>query len=236
MRSDTIFAPSSGNGAAGLAVIRISGPESGGILESLSGTKLPTPRYATRVALRDPGSGEALDDGLVLWFPGPASFTGEDVAELHIHGGRATVEAVSTALSGFEIAVVWRSRASLAAGRLTTRSSIWLRLKVFRTSSPLKRRLSAKQALRQLSGGISEIYERLAGTTLLRLLAHAEAAIDFPEEDLPDSLLCGHKTQHLGYFGKHNPLYKVMIDEESVFGTVSKSPLPGHRMPVNPAF
>ena len=196
MRSDTIFAPSSGNGAAGLAVIRISGPESGGILESLSGTKLPTPRYATRVALRDPGNGEALDDGLVLWFPGPASFTGEDVAELHIHGGRATVEAVSTTLSGFE-------NCRLAEpGEFSRRAfdNEKLDLAEIEGLSDLiaaETEAQRKQALRQLSGGISEIYENWRAA-LLRLLAHAEAAIDFPEEDLPDNLLSDTKHNILG--------------------------------------
>jgi tRNA modification GTPase len=196
MRSDTIFAPSSGNGAAGLAVIRISGPESGGILESLSGTKLPTPRYATRVALRDPGNGEALDDGLVLWFPGPSSFTGEDVAELHIHGGRATVEAVSTTLSGFE-------NCRLAEpGEFSRRAfdNEKLDLAEIEGLSDLiaaETEAQRKQALRQLSGGISEIYENWRAA-LLRLLAHAEAAIDFPEEDLPDNLLSDTKHNILG--------------------------------------
>ena len=196
MRNDTIFAPSSGNGAAGLAVIRISGPESGGILQSLSGRKLPAPRFATRVALCDPDNGEALDDGLVLWFPGPASFTGEDVAELHIHGGRATIEAVSTTLSSFD-------NCRLAEpGEFSRRAfdNEKLDLAEIEGLSDLiaaETEAQRKQALRQLSGGISEIYENWR-EALIRLLAHAEAAIDFPEEDLPDNLLSDTKHNILG--------------------------------------
>ena len=192
MRDDTIFAPSSGGGTAGVAVIRISGPESGDILKSLSGETLPVPRYATRASLRDPDSGEALDDGLVLWFPGPASFTGEDVAEFHIHGGRATIEAVSTALSGFN------SCRLAEPGEFSRRAFDNEKLDLAEIEGladliAAETEAQRKQALRQLSGGISEIYENWRNA-LLRLLAHAEAAIDFPEEDLPDSLL--YDTKH----------------------------------------
>jgi len=187
MRNDTIFALASGSGAAGLAVIRISGPESGGILQSLSGAALPSPRHAVRAALRDSDSGEALDDGLVLWFPGPASFTGEDVAELHIHGGRATIEAVSTVLSGFK-------NCRLAEpGEFSRRAFDNEKLDLAEIEGladliAAETEAQRKQALKQLSGGISKIYENWRAA-LLRLLAHTEAAIDFPEEDLPDNLL-----------------------------------------------
>ena len=87
-RPDTICALSSGAGRAGVAVIRLSGPESSAVLGKLGG-KLPKPRHAVLRKLKDPRSGEVLDRGLVLWLPAPSSFTGEDMAELHIHGGRA---------------------------------------------------------------------------------------------------------------------------------------------------
>ena len=84
MTGDSIFALSSGAGRAGIAVIRVSGPGAGNAVSSLLGRPLPFPRMATRGKFLDPRSGEILDDGLVLWFPGPASFTGEDVAELRL--------------------------------------------------------------------------------------------------------------------------------------------------------
>ena len=96
--SQTIYALSSGAGMAGIAVIRISGRDAALVLETLSARVLPPARRATRVRLTDPGTGEALDHGLALWFPAPASVTGEDVAELHVHGGRAVIEAVLAAL------------------------------------------------------------------------------------------------------------------------------------------
>ena len=98
--NETIFAPASAPGRAGVTVIRLSGPQASVVIRRLTGWPgLPRPRYAARCALTDPKDRSPLDDGLILWFPGPASFTGEDVAELHIHGGRATVEAVSEVLA-----------------------------------------------------------------------------------------------------------------------------------------
>ena len=89
----TIFALSSGAPPAGIAVVRISGPGAGASLEALAGTR-PAPRRATAADLRH--AGELLDRALVLWLPGPGTATGEDVAELHLHGGRAVVRAVHT--------------------------------------------------------------------------------------------------------------------------------------------
>ena len=94
---DTIFALSSGSPPAGLAVVRVSGPRAGEALEALAGRR-PEPRRASRAAFRD-AEGAILDDGLALWFPGPATATGEDLAELHLHGGRAVVAAVERALA-----------------------------------------------------------------------------------------------------------------------------------------
>src|SRR3546814_8317290 len=100
MIADTIFAPSTAPGRAGVAVVRISGPAAGAALRAVGGIKLPPPRRATLRTLLDPRDGQAIDRGLLLWFPGPASFTGEDLGELHLHGGRAVVAAALDALAG----------------------------------------------------------------------------------------------------------------------------------------
>src|SRR3984893_902207 len=94
---DTIFALSSGRPPAAIAVIRVSGPRAGAALHALIG-RLPPPRHATLVRVCDPGNAEVIDEGLALWFPGPNSETGEDVAELQIHGGRAVIAATLAAL------------------------------------------------------------------------------------------------------------------------------------------
>ena len=94
----TVGAPARGVGPAGVAVIRVSGPGPGPALQRLTGAAPPPPRRATLVGFHDPDSGEALDRGLVLWFPAPASFTGEDMVELHVHGGRAVMDGILAAL------------------------------------------------------------------------------------------------------------------------------------------
>ncbi|HRJ61409.1 MAG TPA: tRNA uridine-5-carboxymethylaminomethyl(34) synthesis GTPase MnmE, partial [Azospirillaceae bacterium] len=96
---DTIYALATAPGRAGVAVLRISGPQAGAALTALTGKALPAPRLATLRRLIDPQDGDALDQALLLWFPGPASFTGEDVAELHLHGGRAVIAGITAALS-----------------------------------------------------------------------------------------------------------------------------------------
>src|SRR5260221_13111053 len=99
-REQTIFALSSGRPPSAIAVVRVSGPRAGAVLTSLAG-KMPAPRMATRVLLRGAGQ-QPIDDAVVLWFPGPASATGEDVAEFHVHGGRAVLGGLFAALSAFE--------------------------------------------------------------------------------------------------------------------------------------
>lgn len=96
-RHDTIFALSTAAGRAGVAIVRVSGPEAGGALQVLSGAALPPPRKAVLRSLRT--GAEEIDRALVLWFEGPFSFTGEDCAEFHLHGGRAVVEGVLAALA-----------------------------------------------------------------------------------------------------------------------------------------
>src|SRR5688572_24733151 len=94
----TIFALASAPGRAGVAVVRISGEGAGRVLDFMAGPKA-APRRAVGRFIRHPETGQKLDRGVVIWFPGPASFTGEDVAELHLHGGRAVVHGVLTALA-----------------------------------------------------------------------------------------------------------------------------------------
>src|SRR5664279_5059933 len=96
----TIFALSSGRPPSAIAVVRVSGPQAGTAVAALVGT-MPVPRMATRALLRD-ARRQPIDDAVILWFPGPASATGEDVAEFHVHGGRAVLAALFATLSSFE--------------------------------------------------------------------------------------------------------------------------------------
>jgi len=182
----TIFAPATARGRAGVAIVRVSGPMAGPSLERLSGV-LPAPRLARFAALTDPASGEAIDQGLVLWFPGPASFTGEDVAEFHVHGGLAVVAALLAALGGIEHCRMAEpgefSRRAFLNGKLDLTQVEGLG-DLIEAETAAQRR----QALGQMTGGFARIAEGWA-LRLTRTLAHVEAAIDFPDEDLPDDLL-----------------------------------------------
>src|SRR4051812_9034629 len=120
-REQTIFALSSGHPPSAIALVRVSGPQSGMALQSLAG-RLPTPRMATRVLLRD-ASGQPIDEAVVLWFPAPASATGEDVTEFPVHGGRGVLAALFGCLRASKMSAR-RSRASLPVAPSRTASLI----------------------------------------------------------------------------------------------------------------
>jgi tRNA modification GTPase len=182
--TDTIYAPATAPGRAGVAIVRLSGPEAGSALKSLIG-EVPPPRLARHVRVRDPETGEGVDDGLALWFPGPNSATGEDVAELHLHGSRAVLAAAMAALGrqGLRLAEPGEfTRRAFLNGKLDlTQAEAVADLAAAETEA------QRRQALRQLEGGLGSLY-RGWSERLLRLLAHLEAAIDFPDEDLPPEI------------------------------------------------
>jgi tRNA modification GTPase len=185
--SETIFAPATAAGRAAIAVLRLSGPAAGPALARLSGG-LPPPRHARHARLRDPGSGELLDDGIVLWFPAPNSATGEDMAELQVHGSRAVLAAL------FEI--LRREGLRLAEpGEFTRRAFLNGKLDLLEAEAvadlvAAETEAQRRQAARQLAGAQGALY-RGWSQRLTRLLAHLEAAIDFPDEDLPPQIEAG---------------------------------------------
>jgi tRNA modification GTPase len=191
---DTIFALASAPGRAGIAVLRLSGPGAGNALQSVTG-KLPPPRLAQRARFRDPVSGEAIDDGLALFFPAPRSFTGEEVAELHVHGSRAVVAALIDALArlpGLRPAEPGEfTRRAFENGKLDLTAAEGLADLVAAETSAQRR-----QALRQLEGELGRLYEEWR-ERLLRALAHVEAEIDFPEEGLPDEIWASVRAEAL---------------------------------------
>lgn len=184
--SETIYALASGAGRAGIAVLRLSGPSADAALAALSGAPLPAPRRAVRIRLRDPRTGKALDDGLALRFPGPASYTGEDVVELHIHGGAAVIAAVFDALDRLPDLRMAEpgefTRRAVLAGKMDLTAAEGL-IDLIDAETEAQR----KQALRQADGALGALYDAWR-ERLVPALAHLEAAIDFPDEDLPENL------------------------------------------------
>ncbi len=183
--AETIFALASAAGRAGIAVIRLSGPHTRQAITEL-GCAMPQPRKATRALFREPATGDVLDDGLLLWFPAPNSFTGEDVAELHVHGGRAVVESILDVLSnvaGLRVA---------EPGEFTRRAFAHDKMDITQAEAladlvDAETRAQQRQALRQMGGALKEIYDDWRHR-LVQALAHLEAVIDFPDEDLPPAV------------------------------------------------
>jgi tRNA modification GTPase len=184
---DTIFALSSGRGPAAIAVVRISGARAGEALKALSG-KIPEPRKAAFARIRDPQSKEPIDEALALWFPAPHSETGEDVAELHLHGGRAVIAAVLGALSrieGLKPAEAGEfTRRAFENGKLDLTAVEGLADLVMAETQGQRR-----QALRQLQGALAARAEDWRAR-LIKALALVEARIDFSDEaDVPQDLV-----------------------------------------------
>jgi tRNA modification GTPase len=184
---DTIFALASAPGNAGVAVLRTSGPAAATALQKLTARPLPPARRAVRRRLLDPVSGETIDEALVLWFPGPGSYTGEDIAEFHLHGGRAVLAAMLErlgAIPGCRLAEPGEfTRRAFLNDRLDLTAAEGL-ADLIAAETEAQRRL----ALRQLEGELGRLYEAWRAR-LLEASARLEAAIDFPDEDLPPGLI-----------------------------------------------
>nr|XP_055041085.1 tRNA modification GTPase GTPBP3, mitochondrial-like [Misgurnus anguillicaudatus] len=178
---DTVFALSSGQGRCGVAVVRVSGPSSALAVRSLTRV-LPAARIASLRSIIHPQTQELLDRGLVLWFPGPRSFTGEDCAEFHIHGGPAVINGVLQALGslpGLRPAEAGEfTRRAFSAGKLDLTEVEGLGDLIHAETEAQRR-----QALRQMAGDLGRIYQDWSDR-LKRCLAHVEAFIDFSEDEL----------------------------------------------------
>ena len=185
-REQTIFALSSGKPPSAIAIVRVSGPQAGPALEALAG-RVPQPRMATRVLLRD-REGQGIDDAIVLWFPGPASATGEDIAEFHIHGSRAVQAALFAALSQFENVRPAEpgefTRRAFENGKLDLTEAEALDDLIHADTDRQRR-----QALRQLQGLLGD-KARDWRKRIIEAQALIEAGIDFSDEgDVPAELI-----------------------------------------------
>ncbi|MCK5424501.1 MAG: tRNA uridine-5-carboxymethylaminomethyl(34) synthesis GTPase MnmE [Emcibacter sp.] len=184
---ETIFALSSGKGRAGVSVIRLSGPETTAAIISLTGQQaLPVPRLASLHWFCDPQTQARLDHGLLIYFPGPKSFTGEDVAEFHIHGGRAVVAGFLDALSklpGLRAALPGEfTRRAFDNGKMDLTAAEGL-ADLINAETEAQRR----QALRLMDGRLAELYDGWR-KEIITAQAYLEADIDFADEEIPDDV------------------------------------------------
>ena len=187
-----IYALSSGPGISGVAVIRVSGKNTKDIIIKLSQSNLPTPRVATLKKLYKYNSDELIDECIILWFPGPNSYTGEDMAEFHVHGSRAVVDAIQTSISKLEDCRLAEpgefTKIAFQNGKIDLMKAEGIS-DLISSETEIQR----KQAIKTMEGKSSKLYESLRNV-LIKVLSKIEAKIDFPDEDLPTEILDGIKA------------------------------------------
>ena len=182
----TIYALSSGPGISGIAVIRVSGDQSKNILTSLTDQPFPKKRLATLKKIKNNKTKEIIDEGIVLWFPGPNTYTGEDMVEFHVHGSKAIIEELQNVISKFK-------NCRLAEpGEFTKLAFQNNKINLIKAESigdliASETELQRKQALRIMSGSSSKKFN-IWRDQLIKILAEIEAKIDFPEEDIPKNI------------------------------------------------
>ena len=205
----TIYALSTGPGVSGVAIIRISGPEASNIIKSLTGKEKPRPRIATLRKINYINTSELIDEGIILWFPGPESYTGEDMAEIHVHGGKAVVLSVQN-----EISKVKNCRLA-EPGEFTKLAFQNGKINLLKAESigdliSAETEIQRLQAIKVMKGKSSEKFNQLR-EKLLKILSFIEAKIDFPEEDLPEENLKKIKQDSSDVL---NEINKILDDQK----------------------
>ena len=205
----TIYALSSGPGVSGVAVIRVSGLQTKRIILSLVNGEMPSPRVATLKKFNKINNSELIDEGILIWFPGPESYTGEDMAEIHVHGSIAVVKAILYELSKIE-------NCRLAEpGEFTKIAFQNEKINLLKAESisdliSAETEIQRQQAVKIMSGRSSEKYNSLR-EKLLKILSNVEAKIDFPEEDLPDDVI---KNIKIDSEKIRNEIEKILNDQK----------------------
>ena len=183
----TIYALSSGPGISGVAVIRLSGQDTSKVIQLLTGKGPPKPRVATLRKINKINTSELIDEGLILWFPGPESYTGEDMAEIQVHGSKAVVDALHSSLSDIENCRLAEpgefTKLAFQNGKINL-----LKAESIADLISSETEIQRQQAIKIMNGKSSDQFNFLR-EKLLKILSHVEAKIDFPEEDLPNNIL-----------------------------------------------
>ena len=205
----TIFALSTGPGISGVAIIRISGSDASTVIKSLTNDNLPEPRKATLRKINNINTSELIDEAIILWFPGPQSYTGEDMAEIHVHGGKAVVFAVQN-----EISKIKNCRLA-EPGEFTKLAFQNGKINLLKAESiadliSSETEIQRLQAVKIMKGKSSDKFNELR-EKLLKILSFVEAKIDFPEEDLPEENLKKIKQDSSDVL---NEINKILNDQK----------------------
>ena len=183
----TIYALSSGPGISGIAVIRISGQKTSEAIELLTGKGVPKPRVATLRKINKINTSELIDEGIILWFPGPESYTGEDMAEIQVHGSKAVVDALHSSISNIENCRLAEpgefTKLAFQNGKINL-----LKAESIADLISAETEIQRQQAIKIMNGKSADQFNFLR-EKLLKILSHVEAKIDFPDEDLPNDIL-----------------------------------------------
>ena len=183
----TIYALSSGPGISGIAVIRVSGEETSKVIKLLTGMELPGPRVATLRKINKINTSELIDEGIILWFPGPQSYTGEDMAEIQVHGSKAVVDALHSSMSQIENCRLAEpgefTKLAFQNGKINL-----LEAESIADLISSETEIQRQQAIKIMNGKSADQFNFLR-EKLLKILSHVEAKIDFPDEDLPNNIL-----------------------------------------------
>jgi len=182
----TIYALSTGPGISGIAIVRVSGAEAGLVVKKLTGRSVPTPRLATMRKINKINSSELIDEGIILWFPGPESYTGEDLVEFHIHGSKAVIDALHNSISKVEDCRLAEpgefTKLAFQNGKINL-----LKAESIADLISAETEIQRQQAIKIMNGKSANKFNELR-EKLLKILSHIEAKIDFPDEDLPENI------------------------------------------------
>ena len=183
----TIYALSTGPGISGVAIIRVSGKETKKVIEQLTNKKIPEPRMATLRKINKINTSELIDEGIILWFPGPESYTGEDMAEIQVHGSKAVIDALHTSISDIENCRLAEpgefTKLAFQNGKINL-----LKAESIADLISSETEIQRQQAIKIMNGKSADQFNFLR-EKLLKILSNVEAKIDFPDEDLPNDIL-----------------------------------------------
>ena len=206
----TIYALSTGPGVSGIAIIRVSGPETKYVIQELTQKPIPEPRVATLRKINKINTSELIDEGIILWFPAPESYTGEDMVEIQVHGSKAVIDALHSSISKIKNCRLAEpgefTKLAFQNGKINL-----LKAESIADLISSETEIQRQQAIRVMSGKTANEFNFLRDK-LLKILSYVEAKIDFPDEDLPENILEQIKKNSAEVINK----VKKILDDQNV--------------------